>query len=128
VSNINALQISGRLTADPETIADGKGARFNLASNRSYRKQGGDEWTEEVVYIAVTAWNGLGKRVLDRLAKGSQVFVHGRLELNTWEQDGQKRSQIRAVALEVDAPAFYGPKANEQQSFSDQPVAEGAAT
>jgi single stranded DNA-binding protein len=127
MSNVNSLSISGRLTADPETIANGKGARFSMASNRSYRRDGSDEWEESVVFLTVTAWNGLGKRVMDRLTKGAQVFVSARLELSQWESsDGQKRQQLRAVAFEIDAPAFFGPKDNGQTKLDTEQVQEGA--
>jgi single-stranded DNA-binding protein len=48
--------------------------------------------------VTVTAWSGLGKRVALKLRKGSFVTVSGRLELNSWGQEGQRRSQLRIVA------------------------------
>jgi single-stranded DNA-binding protein len=69
---------------------------------------------EEVTYVTVSMFNGLAKRVLSKLTKGSFVAVAGRLELNVWEQDGEKRQQLRVVALEVTSPDFFK-KADEPQ-------------
>jgi single-strand DNA-binding protein len=32
------------------------------------------------------------------LSKGSNILIEGRLKLDTWEKDGQKRSKLRVVA------------------------------
>jgi Single-strand binding protein family len=77
------VSITRRLTRDPELVSDGKGARFGIASNRSDRLAGEDEWQEEIVNVTCIAWQGLGKRIATRLTKGSFVALSGRLELNT---------------------------------------------
>jgi single-strand DNA-binding protein len=118
VSDVNTVAITGRLTRDPEVISDGKGTRFGIASNRSYRRAGEEEWQEETTFVTVTAWSGLGKRVASKLRKGSFVTVSGRLELNTWDQDGERRSQLRVVALEVTSPDFFK-KADESEPLPE---------
>lgn len=114
------VALTGRLTRDPEVISDGKGSRFGVAINRSFRRQGSDEWSEETTFVTCTAWNGLAKRVASKLAKGSFVAVQGRLELNQWHQDGQRRQQLRVVALEVHQPGLLQEGRGERTSAASR--------
>jgi single-strand DNA-binding protein len=56
---------------------------------------------EEVTFVAVTLWDRLGEIALKYLEKGSPVFIEGRLQLDTWEQQGQKRSRLRVIGQNV---------------------------
>ena len=94
----------GNLTRDPEVRYTPKGTAvcdLSLAINRSIppEKEGGD-WREETVFVDVTLWGKTAENAGQYLAKGRNVFVDGRLALETWEdkQSGQKRSKLKVVA------------------------------
>jgi single-strand DNA-binding protein len=68
---------------------------LGLAVNEKYKDK------EEVLFVDVTVWGKNAETCAEYLHKGSPVFVEGKLKLNTWEQDGQKRSKIDVTALSV---------------------------
>ncbi|MCG8650667.1 MAG: single-stranded DNA-binding protein, partial [Pirellulales bacterium] len=61
------------------------------------RKNQSGEWVEEPVFVDVTLWGRTAEIASEYLSKGSPVFIEGRLKLDTWETDGQKRSKLRVV-------------------------------
>src|SRR3974390_1602232 len=61
------------------------------------RKTATGEWVEEVTFVDVTLWGRTAETVSEYLTKGSPVLIEGRLKLDTWEKDGQKRSKLKVV-------------------------------
>lgn len=94
--SINQVNLMGRLTRDPETRSTTSGKNittFSLAVDRA-----GSEVTD---FFDVTAWEKLGDIVAQYTQKGSKVFVSGRLQLDKWEVDGDKRQKVSVVANDV---------------------------
>lgn len=101
--SFNQVVLMGNLTRDPElrTTPNGQNVcNFSLALNRSYKGSDG-EWQEATDFVDIVAWAGLGERVAQYLSKGRPALVSGRLQSRSWEQDGQKRSKLEVVALDV---------------------------
>jgi single-strand DNA-binding protein len=61
------------------------------------RKNAKGEWVEETTFVDVTIWGRTAEVVNEYLSKGSPIFIEGRLKLDQWETDGQKRSKLRVV-------------------------------
>jgi single-strand DNA-binding protein len=124
--SFNQVTLMGNLTRDPELrqIPSGHSVcSFSLALNRSYKNSSG-EWQEATDYVDVVAWAGLGERVAQYVTKGRPVLVSGRLQSRSWEQDGQKRSKLEVIALDV---TFLGSRGGGDNSGSDnysQPSAQ----
>lgn len=101
--SFNQVILMGNLTRDPELrqIPSGQSVcSFSLALNRSYK--GGDgNWVEATDYVDVVAWGPLGERVAQYVTKGRPVLVSGRLQSNSWEKDGQKRTKVEVNAQDV---------------------------
>lgn len=104
MANLNSVHLMGNLTRDPEVRYTPKGTAvcdISLAINRMLPpEQEGGERREEVTYVDVTLWGKTAENAGQHLAKGRNVFVDGRLALETWEdkQSGQKRSRLKVVA------------------------------
>jgi single-strand DNA-binding protein len=47
--------------------------------------------------VDVTLWGRQAEVAKEYLTKGSPVLIEGRLKLDTWETDGQKRSKLRVI-------------------------------
>jgi single-strand DNA-binding protein len=94
---MNQVSLTGRLGADPEEFAYGekRGARFRLAVNRP-QKDADADWFDVTVFEPSSAF------VLDYMTKGARVGVEGRLQVDTWEKDGQKRSAVKIIAHRVE--------------------------
>ena len=103
-ANLNKVLLIGNLTRDPELryVPSGTAvATFTLAVNRVYKGQDGEK-KEETSFIKIVVWGRRAEVCGEYLAKGSPVFVEGRLQSRNWEtQDGQKRSTTEVIADNV---------------------------
>lgn len=92
-----AVTIVGNVTRDPELRFTPGGlavCNFGVAVNR---KRGDEEQTS---FFDVTAFGDLAEHVAE-LPKGCRVVVVGRLEQQTWDKDGEKRSKVVIIADEI---------------------------
>ena len=98
-ASMNKSFLMGNLTRDIELRHTPQGTAvcdIGLAVNE--RRKSGDEWVDETTFVDVTLW-GRNAEVADEYTrKGSSVMIEGRLKLETWEHEGQKRSKLKVVA------------------------------
>lgn len=104
-NDLNSVNLSGRLTRDPEVsyLQNGTAlAKLSLAVNRSWSKDGGDA-KQETSFVDVVQWGKGAEATGQYLTKGSGCIIKGRLRQETWDdkQTGQKRSKLSVVAEEV---------------------------
>jgi single-strand DNA-binding protein len=100
MASFNKVILMGNLTRDVEIryIPSGMAvAEVGLAVNDRRKGQNG-EWVEETTFVDVTLWGRQAEIAGEYLSKGSPVLIEGRLKLDQWEKDGQKRSKLRVVA------------------------------
>ena len=100
MASFNRVILIGNLTRDVELKYTQGGTavtEVRLAVNDRRKTQSG-EWIEETTFVDVTFWGRTAEVASEYCSKGSPVFVEGRLKLDTWETDGQKRSKLRVVA------------------------------
>ena len=99
MASFNRVILVGNLTRDPELryIPSGTAvSEIGLAVNDRVKKN--DQWVDETTFVDVTLWGRTAEVANEYLSKGSSVLIEGRLKLDTWEKDGQKRSKLRVVA------------------------------
>jgi len=95
----------GRLTRDVELRYTPKGtavADIAMAINR-FRAGADGERSEETTYVDVTLWGRQAEIANQYLSKGREVFIEGRLQLDSWEDktSGQKRSRLKVVGEQM---------------------------
>lgn len=98
MASFNRVILVGNLTRDPELkyIPSGTAvSEIGLAVNDRVKK--GDQWVDETTFVDVTLWGRTAEIANEYLNKGSNVLIEGRLKLDSWEKDGQKRSKLRVV-------------------------------
>jgi single-strand DNA-binding protein len=115
----------GNLTKDPELRYTPQGtavANLRLAVNRKYRSKD-QELKEEVCFITAVVWNKQAETCNQYLHKGSSVFIEGRLQSRSWEDNtGAKRSVIEVRAERVQFMGAPGqPKGQGTPSAAAQP-------
>ena len=113
MASFNKVLLIGNLTRDPELRYTSGGtavASFGLAVNRKFKQ--GEEWKDEVCFVDITVWAKQGENCAEYLNKGSQAFIEGRLNYQTWEdkQSGQQRSKLEVVANNVQFLTKQGDK------------------
>ncbi len=119
--SFNQAIVMGNLTRDPELRTTPSGqqvASFAVATNRTWQDNTGER-KEAVEYHEIVAWGKLGELAAQYLAKGRKVMVIGRLQTQSWEKDGVKRSRTEIVASDVnflDSRGGDAPAAGETSS------------
>ena len=95
-TDVNKVTLMGNVGRDPEFHQFASGDRvgkFSVATNVNYQKDG--EWKSNTTWHEVECFDQkLNDRIEQQLAKGSRVYLEGRLKMNEWEQDGVKRTKI----------------------------------
>jgi single stranded DNA-binding protein len=79
---------------------------FTLAVDRRFKTDG----EKKVDFIDIVAWRQLGELCANYLKKGREAAVQGRLEIETYEKDGQKRKSAKVIADNVQ---FIGGRASQ---------------
>ncbi len=99
MAHYNRVILVGRLTRDVELKCTGSGTSVTdlglAVSDR--RKTASGEWVDEPLFVDVTLWGRTAEVASEYLSKGAPILIEGRLKLDQWETDGQKRSKIRVV-------------------------------
>ena len=109
----------GNLTKNPETkqVGEYSVTTFGLAVNDIIYKN--KEKQQLVTYIDIETWGKQAENCAKYLAKGKKVLVEGKLRLNSWEKNGEKRSKIYCIGDKV---TFLN---QDQSSDSPKSVSEG---
>lgn len=96
---MNLVAIVGNLTRDPElkyTSNQTAVCQVGVAVNER-TKQG-----KKAHFFDVTLWGKTAELAGEYLHKGDRVGISGRLNHETWESDGQRRSKVSIVADKLD--------------------------
>lgn len=95
----NKVFLIGNLVRDPEMRYTPSGiavTRFTIAINRTFKKSGEDN--SEADFIRVVAWRRLAEVCGEFLKKGTPVYVEGRLQIDSYEKDGETRTSAEVIA------------------------------
>ncbi len=98
---LNRVILIGRLTRDPELKYIPSGipvASFTLAVDRPFTNKDGEKETD---FIPIVVWRKQAENCASYLGKGSLVAVEGRIQVRTYEQEGQRRYMTEVVADNV---------------------------
>lgn len=72
-------------------------------------------------FIPVTVWNGSAEYLNNYAHKGTLISVAGRIKVDSYEQDGQKRKKVYVTAENVEILAQPQEKKGESNSLEIQP-------
>lgn len=103
--DLNKVQLTGRLGKDPEVRNTPQGnivTQFTVASNRSW-KTADNQQRDDTEWFSVVAWNKLGEICGEYLRKGSRVYIEGRLQTRSWDdqESGTKRYKTEVIATDM---------------------------
>jgi len=99
MASFNRVILLGNTTRDIEVkyLQSGMAVtEIGLAVNDRRKGQNG-EWIEETTFVDITLWGRTAEVAGEYLTKGSPVLIEGRLKLDQWETDGQKRSKLKVI-------------------------------
>lgn len=125
--NLNKVMLAGNLTRDPEvrhTSGNTSVCSFGLAVNRRWKSADGED-KEEVTFVDCSAWGKTGETIAQYFSKGRPIYVEGRLKLDQWEADGQKRSKL---SVTVESFQFVGKRDDGATPAPNKPAQGKLAT
>ena len=105
MASLNKVFLLGNLVRDPDLrgLPNGQSVcELRMAVSRRYTNGSGQD-VEDTCFVDVVVWGKSAKNCKQYLAKGSQVMVEGRLQLDQWEDrnGGGMRSRLRVIAEQV---------------------------
>lgn len=95
---MNLVVLTGRLTRDPELKFGQSGkaySRFSLAVDRPFQKGEAD-------FINCVAFGKTAELIGEYLRKGRKVGVTGRLQMNRYEANGEKRTSYDVLVENIE--------------------------
>lgn len=105
MASVNSCTFVGNIGKDCEMryLANATAqAKFSLAVN--YRRKGANgEYEDQTEWVNVVLWGDRAEKLTQYLTKGKTVYVNGRLQTRTWDDDqGQKHYMTEIVANQVE--------------------------
>ena len=88
---MNVAILLGRMARDPELkyTSGGKAfANFTLAVQKT---------KDEAEFIDCVAWEKTAETIAEYFRKGNKILVQGRLNVSTYEKDGENRKMTRVM-------------------------------
>jgi single-strand DNA-binding protein len=111
--SVNKVILVGNVGKDREVRYSASGtpvANFSLATNEKFKDRN-DQWQERTEWHSIVAWKRLAEFVGEYGAKGSKLYVEGKIQTSSWEdrQSGERKYRTEIVAREL---LLLGPREN----------------
>ena len=119
MASFNRVIMMGNLTRDPERKQLNTGTsvcRLGIASNRQFKNKQTGTMSQEVCFVDVEVWGAQAESCAQYLQKGKPVLIEGRLKLDSWEDNGVRRSKHYIVA---DRVTFLGSASAQQDEAGE---------
>jgi single-strand DNA-binding protein len=126
--DLNKVMIIGRLGTEPDMRYTSNGnpvTTFRVSSCRQWKDSSGD-LREETEWFSIVTWNKLAEICNQHLSKHTRVYLEGRLQTRSWEDQtsGQTRYKTEIVASDmiilenrVQRENGYGSEPTEEMTF-----------
>jgi len=101
---VNKVILVGNVGNDPEfrVMPNGNGvANVSLATSETWKDKNTGDQQEKTEWHRVIFFNRLAEIVEQYVKKGGKLYIEGRLQTRSWEQDGVKRYTTEIVASEM---------------------------
>lgn len=140
MASINKAILIGHVGRDPEVRyvgasgnSDSKVATFSLATTERYTDRN-NQRQEQTEWHSIVCWRGLADLAEKYIRKGSQLYVEGKLQTRSWEDDkGVRRYSTDIVASTVQMlgqkpdPAVQGAREMSERKQAQQSAQPAAA-
>lgn len=101
--SVNKAILIGRLGRNPETryTQDGKPVTsFSIATDESWKNKSGEK-VERTEWHRIVTFNKLAEICGEYLAKGSLIYIEGRIQTRSYEKDNVKHYITEIIANEM---------------------------
>lgn len=125
---VNKITLMGNLVRDPDIrftpTTRQKVAAFTLAISDDYKDKSG-EWVKVTDYINCVAWARQADIAEKYLSKGTPLLLFGKLKIEVYDKDGQKRYDAKVYAESLHLLAYA--KKNEAEEKAEETYGEYGA-
>jgi len=125
---VNKVILVGNVGNDPEVryMPNGNAvANISIATSDTWKDKTTGDQQEKTEWHRVVFFNRLAEIVEQYVKKGSKLYIEGRLQTRSWEQDGVKRYSTEIVSNEMQMLDSRG-GAGVGQDFGNQSAAAPA--
>ncbi len=119
---VNKVILVGNVGNDPEVryMPNGNAvANISIATSDSWKDRNTGEQQERTEWHRVVFFNRLAEIVEQYVKKGTKLYLEGRLQTRSYEQDGVKKYSTEIVANEMQMLDSRGATGSNQE-FGDQ--------
>ena len=91
---INKVIIIGNVGNDPEVkrIDNGNAvANFSIATSETWKDKDSGQKQEKTEWHRIVVWGRLAEIIEQYVKKGSKLYLEGKLQTRSYEQDGAKK-------------------------------------
>ena len=102
---VNKVILVGNLGSDPEIKTTPQGAQvanFSLATSESWTDKNTGEKQEKAEWHRLVLWRRLAEIAGQYLNKGAKIYVEGKLQTRSWDDNGQKRYMTEVVVDQLE--------------------------
>ncbi|MEX0619260.1 MAG: single-stranded DNA-binding protein [Pseudohongiellaceae bacterium] len=120
---VNKVILVGNCGGDPETryMPNGNAvANVTLATSDTWKDKTSGENVERTEWHRIVFFNRLAEIVGEYVRKGSKLYIEGRLQTRSWEQDGVKRYTTEVIANEMQMLDSRGSQGGQGQGGQGQ--------
>ena len=118
---INNVTLVGRLVAPPDlrkTPNNVSSLQGTLAVNRNFKNQNGER---EADFINFQSWRGVADVIAQYCSKGSLIGITGRLQVRSYEKNGERRYVTEVIAETVTLLEKRNNNQNNQNNQNSNP-------
>jgi len=101
---LNKVMLIGRLGRNPDLRYTQKGTavtNFNMATNEEWNDKRTGEKKEKTEWHRIVAFGKLGEICSNYLSKGRHVYIEGKMQTRSWENEENKHYITEIVASDM---------------------------
>jgi single-strand DNA-binding protein len=125
---VNKVILVGNVGVDPEfrVMPNGDGvANVSLATSETWKDKTSGEPQEKTEWHRVIFFKRLAEIVEQYVKKGAKLYIEGRLQTRSWEQDGVKKYTTEIICNEMQMLDTRG--SGDSQQSAPAPAARSQA-
>lgn len=124
MSSVNKAILVGNVGSDPEIRSMQSGdevAQLSIATSESWKDKNTGEKKEKTEWHRVVIFGNLVNVVKNYVKKGSKLYLEGKIETRSWEQDGQKKYSTEIILRSFDSKLVMLDSKNSASSSDSEP-------
>ncbi len=121
MASVNKAILIGNLGRDPELRYTPSGAAvctFSIATTEKWRDKQTNEMKESTNWHNIVLWGKQAETAKQYLTKGSPVYIEGRIQTRSWDDNGVKKYITEIVGQRLQ---FLGRRGGEAAAESEAP-------